>query len=181
MDTVNVAPWQGEREFSIMELSRSKSVKVSGRLSNDMSSISDIIEEYLLNILKQTPSGTIQVKRSELAELFQCVPSQINYVISTRFTVEKGFIVESKRGGGGFIRIRKVRFSTRKAYFDVLLRMIGNRMTQQAAEDLITRLTDEGLMTEREGRMVGKLIPGMCWICRSPFGTRCGPGSCAMW
>ncbi|GGA57596.1 transcriptional regulator [Kroppenstedtia guangzhouensis] len=123
-----------------------------------MSSISDIIEEYLLNILKQTPSGTIQVKRSELAELFQCVPSQINYVISTRFTVEKGFIVESKRGGGGFIRIRKVRFSTRKAYFDVLLRMIGNRMTQQAAEDLITRLTDEGLMTEREGRMVGKLI-----------------------
>ncbi|MFD1395708.1 CtsR family transcriptional regulator [Kroppenstedtia eburnea] len=123
-----------------------------------MSSISDIIEEYLLNILKQTPSGTIQVKRSELAELFQCVPSQINYVISTRFTVEKGFIVESKRGGGGFIRIRKVRFSTRKAYFDVLLRMIGNRMTQQAAQDLITRLTDEGLMTEREGRMVGKLV-----------------------
>ncbi|EGK09692.1 transcriptional regulator CtsR [Desmospora sp. 8437] len=123
-----------------------------------MSSISDIIEEYLLNILKQTPSGTIQVKRSELAELFQCVPSQINYVISTRFTVEKGFIVESKRGGGGFIRIRKVRFSTRKAYFDVLLRMIGNRMTQQAAQDLISRLTDEGLMTEREGRMVGKLV-----------------------
>ncbi|MFD1428260.1 transcriptional regulator CtsR [Kroppenstedtia sanguinis] len=123
-----------------------------------MSSISDIIEEYLLNILKQTPSGMIQVKRSELAELFQCVPSQINYVISTRFTVEKGFIVESKRGGGGFIRIRKVRFSTKKAYFDVLLRMIGNRMTQQAAEDLIMRLTEEGLMTEREGLMVGKLV-----------------------
>lgn len=123
-----------------------------------MSSISDIIEEYLLNILKQTPSGMIQVKRSELAELFQCVPSQINYVISTRFTVEKGFIVESKRGGGGFIRIRKVRFSTKKAYFDVLLRMIGNRMTQQAAEDLIIRLTEEGLMTEREGLMVGKLV-----------------------
>ncbi|PTX58140.1 transcriptional regulator CtsR [Melghirimyces profundicolus] len=123
-----------------------------------MSSVSDIIEQYLIKILKETPSGTIQVKRSELAELFQCVPSQINYVISTRFTVEKGYMVESKRGGGGYIRIRKLRFSKQKNYYDVLLKMIGNRMTQQAAEDLIARLTEEEWMTEREGRMIKKLI-----------------------
>ncbi|SMO80219.1 CtsR family transcriptional regulator [Melghirimyces algeriensis] len=123
-----------------------------------MSSVSDIIENYLIKILKEAPSGTIQVKRSELAELFQCVPSQINYVISTRFTVEKGYIVESKRGGGGYIRIRKVQFSKPKSYYDVLLRLIGEQITQQAAEDLIERLMGEGLMTQREGRMVKKLI-----------------------
>ncbi|MDA8353442.1 MAG: CtsR family transcriptional regulator [Firmicutes bacterium] len=123
-----------------------------------MSSISDIIENYLIKSLKQTPSGTIQVKRSELARLFQCVPSQINYVISTRFTVEKGYIVESKRGGGGYIRIRKVSFPQQQDYYEMLLRMIGKRITQQAAADLITRLVDEELMTEREGRMIMKLI-----------------------
>ncbi|PTM54734.1 CtsR family transcriptional regulator [Desmospora activa] len=123
-----------------------------------MSSISDIIEGYLIKTLREAPSGTIQVKRSELADLFQCVPSQINYVISTRFTVEKGYLVESKRGGGGYIRIRKVRFATPKAHYDVLLRMIGNQLSQSAAEDLITRLREEDWMTVREAYMVKKLV-----------------------
>ncbi|MDR6226997.1 CtsR family transcriptional regulator [Desmospora profundinema] len=123
-----------------------------------MSSISDIIERYLIKTLREAPSGTIQVKRSELADLFQCVPSQINYVISTRFTVEKGYVVESKRGGGGYIRIRKVRFVTPKAHYDMLLRMIGNQLSQSAAEDLIARLQDERWMTVREAHMVKKLV-----------------------
>lgn len=123
-----------------------------------MSSISDIIEQYLIKTLREAPSETIQVKRSELADLFQCVPSQINYVISTRFTVEKGYVVESKRGGGGYIRIRRVRFATPKAHYDVLLRMIGNQLSQSAAEDLIARLLDEGWMTARESLMMKKLI-----------------------
>ncbi|MFC4075452.1 CtsR family transcriptional regulator [Salinithrix halophila] len=123
-----------------------------------MSSISDIIERYLIKILNEAPSEVVQVKRSELADLFQCVPSQINYVISTRFTVEKGYIVESKRGGGGYIRIRKVRFPSPKAYYDVLLRLIGSKISQTSAEDLVARLADEGLMTPREARMVKKMI-----------------------
>ncbi|OYD06571.1 CtsR family transcriptional regulator [Paludifilum halophilum] len=123
-----------------------------------MSSISDIIERYLIKIINEAPAGTVQVKRSELADLFQCVPSQINYVISTRFTVEKGYIVESKRGGGGYIRIRKVRISSFKAYYDALLRMIGSQITQAAAEDLIARLREEDLMTDREAKMIRQLI-----------------------
>ena len=70
---------------------------------------SDSIEEYIKELLGQ--SGIAEIQRSNLADTFQVVPSQINYVIKTRFTESRGYIVESKRGGGGYIRIVKVRFS----------------------------------------------------------------------
>lgn len=68
--------------------------------------LSDIIEEYILDIMSE--SDFAELKRSELATRFNCVPSQINYVISTRFIPELGFYVESRRGGGGYIKISKV-------------------------------------------------------------------------
>ena len=69
-------------------------------------SMSDVIEAYLKEILASR--STVEIKRSDIAERFDCVPSQINYVINTRFTQEHGYMVESKRGGGGYIRILKV-------------------------------------------------------------------------
>lgn len=123
-----------------------------------MSSISDIIEYYLKKSLQESCSGTIEIKRGELADKFQCVPSQINYVISTRFTIEKGYIVESKRGGGGYIRIRKVSFPSGWATLKLLLSQIGQSMSQAAAEDVIDRLTDEGLLTAREAYLMRGLI-----------------------
>lgn len=66
---------------------------------------SDLIEAYLKKILED--SETIEIRRAEMANLFNCVPSQINYVINTRFTIQRGYTVESKRGGGGYIRIEK--------------------------------------------------------------------------
>lgn len=123
-----------------------------------MSSISDIIEYYLKKSIQESSSGSIEIKRIDLADKFQCVPSQINYVISTRFTIEKGYIVESKRGGGGYIRIRKVRFPHGWATLKLLLSQIGQSMGQSAAEDVIDRLADEGLLTEREARLMRGLI-----------------------
>lgn len=73
-----------------------------------MRNISDIIEEYLKEIMQRNDKQIIEIKRSEIADQFECVPSQINYVINTRFTLEKGYLVESKRGGGGYIRISRV-------------------------------------------------------------------------
>ena len=105
-----------------------------------MSSISDIIERYLKKILDESKNGIVEIKRSELADIFQCVPSQINYVISTRFTVEKGYIVESKRGGGGFIRIQKVRYKNRHDIFEKMLANIGDATTQLTAEHVLTWL-----------------------------------------
>ncbi len=123
-----------------------------------MPSISDIIEHHLKKILDESRSGTIEIKRSELADRFQCVPSQINYVISTRFTVEKGYIVESKRGGGGYIRIRRVRLASPGSVYDVLLRQIGESISQSQAEDIIDRLREEELMTPREARLMRRII-----------------------
>src|SRR5690625_6245305 len=70
-------------------------------------SISDIIEQYLKKRLHNNDKKYVEIRRSEIADQFQCVPSQINYVINTRFTLEKGYLIESKRGGGGYIRDRK--------------------------------------------------------------------------
>ena len=74
-----------------------------------MRNISDIIESYLKQIFEMSQQDILEIKRSEVADKFQCVPSQINYVINTRFTIERGYLVESKRGGGGYIRIMKVK------------------------------------------------------------------------
>lgn len=74
--------------------------------------ISDLIAGFINDTLQE--DGTAELQRSELASRFNCVPSQINYVISTRFSPERGYIVESRRGGGGYIRIRRVRMDPKQ-------------------------------------------------------------------
>src|SRR5699024_1407362 len=115
-----------------------------------MRNISDIIEQHLKQILEAAGRDMVDIKRSELAEEFQCVPSQINYVIKTRFTVEKGYIVESKRGGGGYIRIIRIKHQDKAALIDDIIGMINPSASQQAALDVLERLIEEELVTERE-------------------------------
>lgn len=89
--------------------------------------LSDIIEAYIKNEINGR--NEIELKRSELAHEFNCVPSQINYVISTRFIPELGFYVESKRGGGGYIKITKVDLS-KAEYINIILSKIGKKLSQ---------------------------------------------------
>ncbi|MBM7096584.1 CtsR family transcriptional regulator [Bacillus sp. H-16] len=119
-----------------------------------MRNISDVIEHYLKEVIDQSEDEIIEIKRSELAEYFQCVPSQINYVISTRFTLEKGYIVESKRGGGGYIRITKVQIDNQKELFDHAVSMIGNRIAQSPASNMVRRLLEEEAVTKREANLI---------------------------
>ena len=72
-----------------------------------MGTLADEIERYIKKILEASHDGIVELQRNELALQFSCVPSQINYVLSTRFTTEQGYIVESRRGGGGYVRIVK--------------------------------------------------------------------------
>ncbi|OIJ17109.1 CtsR family transcriptional regulator [Anaerobacillus alkalilacustris] len=123
-----------------------------------MKNVSDIIENYLKSILTQSDNDLIEVKRSELAERFQCVPSQINYVISTRFTIEKGYLVESKRGGGGFIRIIKVKAHNKADLYDHMLSLLGEKITQSGGEDIIYRLYEEEAITKREAKLLQSAI-----------------------
>lgn len=123
-----------------------------------MSNISDIIEEYLKKILQSNQQDTIEIKRSEIANQFQCVPSQINYVINTRFTVEKGYIVESKRGGGGYIRIIRIKYKDKAELIDEVIDMIQPKVAQQAAFDILGRLLEEDIITEREAKIMMSAI-----------------------
>ena len=117
---------------------------------------SDNIEAYIKAILEQ--AGMVELKRSELADVFQVVPSQINYVIKTRFTESRGYVVESKRGGGGYIRIMKVNlvveFSDRHQMICELFDRIGEQVSQQFFTDIIQLLFDERIMSEREGNLL---------------------------
>lgn len=119
-----------------------------------MRNISDIIEQYLKQVIDLSNNNVIEIKRNEIADRFECVPSQINYVINTRFTLEKGFIVESKRGGGGYIRIIKVKLHDDIDIIDQMLHMIDHSVAQGNAESMIIRLLEEGIITGREAKLM---------------------------
>lgn len=119
-----------------------------------MSNISDIIEQYLKQVLQSQGKDVIEIKRSEIADQFQCVPSQINYVINTRFTIEKGYIVESKRGGGGYIRIMRIQHQSQSVLIDEIIKLVGDSIPQRSAIDILERLLEEDLVTEREAKLM---------------------------
>jgi len=116
--------------------------------------ISDIIEQYLKQILEQNGKEILEIKRSEIADKFQCVPSQINYVINTRFTSERGYIVESKRGGGGYIRIIKIKMNDKIDLIDNIMNQIYTRLSQAASDDIILRLLENGVITKSEAKLM---------------------------
>jgi transcriptional regulator CtsR len=115
-----------------------------------MAGLSDVIENFIKEMIKET-GGEAEIQRNALASQFNCVPSQINYVIGTRFTTEHGYFVESRRGGGGHIKIRRV--SANKKYNDVmhLILSIGESITEQAAAAHIRNLVDYKIITVRDG------------------------------
>lgn len=94
------------------------------------SNMTDILEQYIMNLFKEATEDHIIIKRSNVAQKFDCVPSQLNYVIKTRFTPEHGFIIESKRGGGGFIRITKITLHANKDYIDYLIETVENEIVE---------------------------------------------------
>ncbi|HEM2831380.1 TPA: CtsR family transcriptional regulator [Streptococcus suis] len=116
-----------------------------------MKNTSDYIEEHIKAILEQV--SVAELRRSELASRFEVVPSQINYVIKTRFTASRGYIVESKRGGGGYIRIGRITFSDKHELVHDLLNNMGEQLSATVYADILQLLFDEGLMTEREGNL----------------------------
>ncbi|OAT85181.1 CtsR family transcriptional regulator [Desulfotomaculum copahuensis] len=119
-----------------------------------MHNISDLIEQHLKALLAASAEGFIEIQRNELAGRFNCVPSQINYVLATRFTLERGFLIESRRGGGGYVRIMRLNLDRRLDLVAQLCDLAGGAVSQQRAEDLIRRLLDEELITNREARLM---------------------------
>ncbi|MGP3778992.1 CtsR family transcriptional regulator [Halanaerobium saccharolyticum] len=122
-----------------------------------MSSLSDQIERYLRRQISKY-QGKVKIKRNQLAENFDCAPSQINYVLDTRFTVEKGYIVESQRGGGGFIRIIRVTLDSDKEVIQEVINKLDRAISQKEAHGIIKRLYDNDLISERESYLMERAV-----------------------
>lgn len=118
--------------------------------------MSDIIEAYLKDFLRH--SEQLEIKRSDVAERFDCVPSQINYVINTRFTQEHGYMVESKRGGGGYIRIFKIEVVDEVDHIDQMIELIGSQISQKNGINMVETLIEADIITQREGMLILSVI-----------------------
>lgn len=119
-----------------------------------MATLADHIEAYLKQILAGVSGGVLEIHRSDLAARFDCVPSQINYVLATRFTPDRGYVVETRRGGGGYIRIVRCAFCTEEDLYAEICRRVGQSLSQAQSEALLLRLVEAGAVTARDATMV---------------------------
>ncbi len=118
--------------------------------------ISDIIEGVLKELIEET-DGEARFQRNELASRLNCVPSQINYVINSRFTNAHGYVVESQRGGGGSITIRKIRAGN-NGYIMHIVSGMGDAISQQSAFAFIRNFLDYGIISEREAKLMNGAV-----------------------
>ncbi len=111
--------------------------------------ISDEITAYILNIMAQAEDGAAELRRNELAEELGCVPSQITYVLTSRFTPQQGYVVESRRGGGGYIRVRRVLPQREETPLMHIVNSIGDELVPAAAEAILQSMVYQGLLNKR--------------------------------
>ncbi|MBQ4144710.1 MAG: CtsR family transcriptional regulator [Thermoguttaceae bacterium] len=114
--------------------------------------IARLIEEML-----EEGGGSTEVRRNDLAAKIGCVPSQINYVITSRFTPERGYVTESRRGGGGYIRIVRIKM-TKNEYLMHFFQAIGQTLDEAEAKAYLKNLIEHGIMTEREARIAAQAM-----------------------
>lgn len=116
-----------------------------------MARLSDVIEEFIKEMFNNnTNNNVIFIQRNELADQFRCAPSQINYVLTTRFTYEKGYLIESKRGGGGHIAIKQVKKDSFNNREEVINQSIGDTITYHNASGLLDHLHESEVINKRE-------------------------------
>lgn len=118
-----------------------------------MAKISDVLEAMIKRMIEDN-DGFVEITRSALADQVNCVPSQITYVLTTRFTYGQGYLVESRRGGGGMIRIRRVELATPAVYLMHTLNNIGDSLSQHESEVLVRNFRDYEILGQREARLL---------------------------
>ncbi len=118
--------------------------------------ISDIVAEYIVRMLDES-GGNAEIRRNELANLLGCVPSQINYVITSRFTPEQGYIVESRRGGGGYIRITRVTTDKRVAIMHIV-NSIGDSISSSTADIILSNMLSQDMISEYDFALISSAV-----------------------
>lgn len=119
--------------------------------------LSDTIESFIKELLTQEEQG-VELKRNELAEYFGCAPSQINYVLATRFTLDDGYVIESRRGGGGYIRIVRVVSDHGQRLSYLINERIGEAIDEAAAARLIGQLVEQQVVSPEVGGVMRSAV-----------------------
>lgn len=118
-------------------------------------SISDLIEEFIISSLDD--DDFIELSRNDLAKFFACVPSQINYVLNTRFTPNRGFVIESQRGGSGYIKVTRMQ-NNNDNYLKNALEICAQPLTSSAGNQIVGHLLSRKIITNREAQLIKRAI-----------------------
>ena len=121
-----------------------------------MAQLSDNIERFIKDLMSE--DAHIELRRNELAQHFGCAPSQINYVLATRFSVDHGYIIESRRGGGGYVRIVRLQSRGEQKLLETLLARVGNSIDEDTANAIISNLYERKLVTRGEGLLMKSAV-----------------------
>ncbi|MBR6343972.1 MAG: CtsR family transcriptional regulator [Selenomonadaceae bacterium] len=121
-----------------------------------MSNIADLIEEYILRQLAAQQDGKVELRRTDIADKISCAPSQISYVLSTRFTQDKGFVVESRRGLGGYIRILQI--PLKNLVYQDMLEKINDKTEFAEVQSMVRYLLQHQMITNREAALMMQVI-----------------------
>ena len=119
-----------------------------------MARLTDIIEKFIKEMINEDEENKILIQRNELADQFICAPSQINYVLSTRFTYAKGYIIESRRGGGGYISIKKIEHKCPVSRKKILNESIGDSITYHNTISLLDNLLEGEIINKKEYELI---------------------------
>ena len=125
--------------------------------------MSDLVAQYISRMLDEC-DGNAEIQRNELASLLGCVPSQINYVITSRFTPEQGYIVESRRGGGGYIRITRVTTDRRVAIMHIV-NSIGESISLSTADTILSNMTEQDMITRYDYALIMSALSDKAYTC----------------
>ena len=117
-----------------------------------MAQLSDSIEQFIKELMSD--DAHIELRRNELAQHFGCAPSQINYVLATRFSVDHGYIIESRRGGGGYMRIVRMQNPREKNFLEALLERVGTSIDEDTANAIISNLYERKMVTRNEAMLL---------------------------
>ncbi len=119
-----------------------------------MASLTKVIENHINNLFSELDEEAVSLRRKDLAEFFGCVPSQINYVLRSRFTPERGYLVESQRGGHGYIRIFRLSYDVPEEKINHIEEIVGDSISAQEIKRLLTSLRERGIIDSRERLLI---------------------------
>lgn len=123
-----------------------------------MSTLTGRIERYIKDLLAASDDSYVELKRNELAQIFTCVPSQINYVLETRFGDDQGYHVVSRRGAGGYFQVIRLEVSDDQELQKLISAISEKDMPYRAAEGLLDRLAEEEFLSERENMLLHAVL-----------------------